>query len=367
MCGRLTMRSAVQLLNINCDWERPSVTIPCPSCNTPKKLNIVFDNHSGDGTFRCPKCNFQGGPLQFWAFYRNLGNVSSKDAAKDFHEFTEGKNGAIPASTAKYIPKSRIDVDTAGIEVRNKTYNALLDELTLSDRHRKDLLRRGMTDREIRENGYKSYPITEKEVYCELLISKGYVLKGVPGFYQKEDGKWTMMCCGKGGYLIPQRDGKGRIQGMQIRSDDASYGKYLTLSSCEKLNGSKGRAYCHFTRGRKGLKDIILTEGPLKGDIISYYTGYSVLAVQGVNSLKAVKGAIADLYNSGLLNKVSLAYDMDLYRNEHVTSALSDLKEMLRSFEIPFSQIDWQKDYEKKDIKGLDDWLFANLEGPVLE
>jgi len=186
----------------------------------------------------------------------------------------------------------------------------------------------------------------------QFLLSKGYVLHGIPGFYTKKNGEWTMLRFGSG-FLIPQRDGFGRIQGMQIRLDNANKSRYLTLSTGETYaNGAKGQSCCHFAKG-KDLKEVILTEGPLKGDIISYYTGKSVLAVPGVNSLSYLKRALYDLRNAGM-EKLMIAYDMDLYDNPYVMQALKNLKSLLNILHIPHTQLVWDREY-----KGLDDYLFS--------
>lgn len=102
------------------------------------------------------------------------------------------------------------------------------------------------------------------------------------------------------------------------------------------------------------LDRVILTEGPLKADIISQYTGLPVLAIPGVNAISLLERALYDLKNAGL-RKILIAFDMDLYENIHVQNALDRLKNMLAAYRIPHSQLVWDKNY-----KGLDDYLVAN-------
>lgn len=358
--GEMTMREVVQLLGIDCDYTRSSVNIHCPSSRctgdraSVKKLNINFDNNDGCGSFRCPKCSFEGGPLKFWSFYRNLPDDDFKAVARDFHNFKSGSSKAVTSNFINHIPE-KVEVETAPIETRHKTYSTLLNILTLSDKHREDLLNRGLNDLDINTKEYKSYPLIEKTTICNLLMQNGCILSGVPGFYKDEENRWTMMCAGSG-FLIPQRNGKGQIQSLQIRQDKSEIAKYLTFSTPNKYCGSRSKANCHYVNGSLDNKELILTEGPLKGDIISYFSGYSVLALQGVNNLKAARYALADLYNANKFTKVLIAFDMDLYDNPNVEDALNRLKETLIEFEIPFSTLTWDKEF-----KGLDDWLYANL------
>ena len=46
-------------------------------------------------------------------------------------------------------------------------------------------------------------------------------------------------------------------------------------------------------------EQVILTEGPLKADVIHYLTGITVIAVPGVNSLNHLEKALTDLLSQG--------------------------------------------------------------------
>lgn len=350
--AQLTMRGAVEIFGLDCDTSKRVVNIVCPICGTnprEKKMNINFDRFGlDDGAFRCVKCGAAGRPMNFWAMMRGLDIADVRGAASDYYKYTKDHQIEIkvhPATTSK-----RIDVDIASVATRNATYQALLNMLDLSDNHLNQLRARGLDDATIQRNMYRSYPMTALSDLTQLLLSKGYVLQGVPGFYTKKNGEWSMLRFGSG-FLIPQRDGFGRIQGMQIRLDNGTKSRYLTVSTGETyVNGAKGQSCCHLAKG-KDIKEIILTEGPLKGDIISYYTGKSVLAIPGVNALSYLKRALYDLKKAGM-EKVMIAYDMDLYENPYVMRALKNLMSMLNDLRIPHTQLVWDRAY-----KGLDDYL----------
>ena len=351
----LTMQSAVELLGIEADTSRRTANIPCPVCGKgkEKKLNINFEKN----VFRCNKCELAGGPLNFWAVYRGLAQPTSREdakmVAKDYFAFTceSPKAGAV---IRKKIVYEKIDQRIADIDVRDRTYRALLKLLSLSDSHKENLLNRGLDLERIEKNEYRSYPRAGLTDLSSLLLESGYILDGVPGFYKPKNGKWSLRRL-PSGFLIPQRDGFSRIQGFQLRVDKPAVDtpKYLTLSTAEMNMGAKGGTYPHLAMGEKGIDEIILTEGPLKGDIVSHLTGYSVFCVTGVNALERIAKPLADLKDAGMKNLL-IAYDMDLKRNENVKKALQSLKKILDKIGVPYGTLDWDDNY-----KGLDDYLSA--------
>src|SRR4030042_1814088 len=153
-------------------------------------------------------------------------------------------------------PKPRLDTKQtlkAMPEVVDKAYHALLAELTLSEMHRDNLRRRGLTYAEIHILGYKTLPANG---HCELVNwLQGIRLVGVPGFYV-EAGQWQL--AGPVGILIPVRDVKRRIAGLQIRCDNVDGGKYKWLSSRGFNAGCSPGAPVHVagpvSTGGEGLK-----------------------------------------------------------------------------------------------------------------
>lgn len=349
MAEPLTLRKAVDIFGLDCDTSKRSAYIVCPVCGkspSEKKMNLSFDKYGyDDGVYRCNKCGESGKALHFWALLRNLSTFDMTAVAKDYYSYA-GRNPSAIKTEKKHI--ARIDVDIADIHVRDATYNALLNILGLNETHKRSLLKRGLSEQVIEHNKYRSYPVASVQHICELLLSEGLILEGVPGFYQLEDGRWTMLRAS--GFLIPQRNGFGQIQGMQLRLDRNRDPRYLTLSTGDRYyKGAKGRGYCHFAKGRE-QKNVILTEGALKADIISYYTGQSVLALQGVNSTAYLKKALYDLKQKGT-RKIMIAFDMDLYENIHVKQALEKLVGIIESTDLPYSLLTWDRKQ-----KGLDDY-----------
>ena len=347
MNKKIDMTEALDMLGFSYPHGKSNFNIICPFCgdshkNKRKTMNINMNKGVG-GVYSCLRCNKQGHVITFWREVRGLS--SNKEAAAEIRKgLSEYK--PVKKVARKIIKENPI----APIETRHKTYSALIDNLVLTDYHRKSLRDRGLSNAYIDKKKYKSYPQTSHEEIATVLLDQGYILDGVPGFY-KEKGVWKLRRYSSG-ILIPQKDGFGRIQGFQIRMDNSKGGKYLNLSSLDLPNGTGAKTFAHLSYSRdKDLKELILTEGALKADVISYLSQKSVLAVPGVNSIKYLPGALHDLKKKGL-KKVCIAFDMDLYDNPNVYRALCKLKNLIREADIPFCTYNWNSDY-----KGLDDYL----------
>lgn len=360
---KLTLRMAVELLGLDADTSKSNANVACPICarhSRERKLNLNFDKEDG-GVFHCVKCDIAGRPLHLWALYRNLSTNDMKAVANDYYNFRSGNPEQVrKATTLNHIPV-KVDEPIADIATRDKTYRGLLSMLTLSNAHMNNLEQRGLTKEAIHANMYRTYPSAGWTDIAELLLSKGYVLRGVPGFYTK-NGRWTLLRL-RSGFLIPQLDGYGRIQGLQIRMDNSNANgtRYFTVSTGgDYENGAKGATYCHMRYGNRGLNEIILTEGPLKADIISAFTGYTCLAIPGVNSLSYMYRALYDLKNAGC-RCISIALDMDKLDNPYVLKAQEKIINIICSLGLNYKVVSWEEDYHSANVKGLDDWLLRMM------
>ena len=235
------------------------------------------------------------------------------------------------------------------LEQRHAAYSEMLPLLTLSDRHRDNLHERGLPDAIIERNGYKSMPETESERrLLASLLRCDHELHGLPGFYTK-DGTWTL--AGANGFLIPVRNKDGLIQGMKIRLDDNAARKYRWLSSRSSRmeNGARSYSWIHVT-GDTTQKRAYLTEGPLKGDIASYFANDALfVCLGGVNAHKGLRETLLSLG----VTEVMEAMDMDQFTNPQVRQAIGTLRREVQSIPgIRYYQCTWNPRF-----KGVDDYL----------
>ncbi len=245
-------------------------------------------------------------------------------------------------------PKSRPDVKQtpkAAPDMLDIAYRALLSELRLSETHRENLQRRGLTDAEIDNLGYRTLPASGRYELATRLKAKDIRLTRVPGFYL-EAGQWQLT--GPAGVLIPVRDIKRRIVGLQVRCDNAEVGKYKWLSSRGFNAGCSPGAPVHVTGTMFTNSEIWITEGPVKADIAALKLGRVALAVAGVGNWPGVIPIVRELKP----RRVIIAFDMDRVGNPAVKLHSEALITCLVKRGIRTFEADWDTHF-----KGLDDLL----------
>lgn len=337
------MVTAVQLLGLECDYTRSNDNVECPVCyetHGKKKLNINFRKN----VFRCAKCGINGGVLDLMKAYTGK---EHGDAAR----MIQDRMRVHPDEKVVYAKKEEVkEAPLVDVDQRNMVYTRLLDKLTLSKKHREDLHKRGLSDEQIKNLGYKSAPVYPRTLEIpRLIIEEGISVAGVPGFCKTKDGRKWWISNESTGILIPVRDIAGRIQGLKIRLDDTKDGKFRWLSSRGRCEGAGAENWIHIS-GKIG-KCAIISEGPMKGDIASLMSGLCTIAVAGVNSLEKLKDLLESLKEEGL-HTILICFDMDVFKNPHVQNGLENLCRILSEVGLEFKIMMWNSTY-----KGIDDYL----------
>ena len=201
----------------------------------------------------------------------------------------------------------------------------------------------------VSNTGYKTMPVVGYTAIAKQLQSEGHYLAGVPGFYHNKDGSWTLIQ-EKRGILVPVRDQNGKIQGLQVRRDNIKKGKFRWISSVGKQDGCKAECWTHIVG--PPAPTVLLTEGPLKADIINHLTGLTVIAVPGVNSLTHLKEMLEYVQSKGT-TRIMTVFDMDYLKNPHVKDGYYNLAAMLAEVGIEYGTYLWDPQY-----KGLDDYVW---------
>ena len=333
---------------------RPVYNISCPCCDdNPRKKHLNINLNKD--VFCCPRCHFSGGVFDLYSHYSGVDRKHAREVLmeklglKDSGPSYEGSNQKQERRTITRPILQEIELPLTDIDARHETYAALLGKLSLASDHRENLLSRGLTDEQIRTFGYKTMPVVGFSALAKQLQAEGYYLGGVPGFYHTKEGAWTFVQ-ERRGILIPARDQDGKIQGLQIRLDKIKKGKFRWISSIGKQDGCKAEGWTHMTGNPKPT--VLLTEGPLKADVIHYITGQTVIAVPGVNSLKHLKETLEYLQSQGT-TKVMTCFDMDYLKNPHVRDGYYNLANILAEVGIEYGTYLWDPQF-----KGLDDYVW---------
>ena len=353
-----------------------SVYVDCPICGDNRgKMNV---NHVKN-VWRCNYCGESGGMLALYAkvygttnsdAYREicdalqLGETSWAYGAKERPAIYTGISEKEPGTTEKTegIPQSP---RTSAQEI-HQTYSLLLEMLSLVPKHLAHLCsgKRGLTEAQIRERGYKSTPpFFLCRSFTERLLKQGCTVQGVPGFYLDDKGNWTVNFNSiTAGILIPCVGIDGLINGLQILLDvpiknkedppDKPGTKYLWLSSASKYMGTTSGSPVHFV-GDPFARTIYVTEGLLKADIAHYQMNRSFAAVAGANNLALLDPLFQILAQNGT-ELIVEAHDMDKFNNEATYRGKLKISQIARKNGMNCRPLTWNPNY-----KGIDDWQLA--------
>lgn len=358
-----TIMDVAELLRLHIRRRSPGYTYTdCPFCGDRRGkmcLNLTKD------VWYSNCCGGHGGMLSLYAKARRISNSEAYREICD--ELLTG--GFAPAYETQKCEAAKKETaaqaERASAKVIHQTYSAFLSKLTLTPAHRHHLqTKRGLTDEQIQQFGFKSTPppylcraITAK------LIKEGCTVQGVPGFFVDDTGKWTVRYFQRtAGIIIPYFGIDGRIQGLQTRLDapikdkdappDKVGTKYLWLASADKPQGVSSGSPIHFV-GDPHARVIYVTEGALKADIAHALTGRTFAATGGVGCAAQLDDLFVFLKRNGT-EEIVEAQDMDKYSNQGVSVGASKVYLLAKKHGMACRRLTWNPNY-----KGIDDWLLA--------
>lgn len=284
------------------------------------------------------------------------------------------------------MPERPVPTERAGLARRNQVYTDLLSYISLSKDHAEHLqgpkrqLSRSQIDlRQYRTLWHYEHNAQTQELYAfkiaAELQSKYGDLHKVPGFgnrdkFSNKPGETIAgALCLTPRVMIPVRSVEGLIEGFQLMDPepaDEDTPKYIWFSGVGDDGAGIGkplhvsRPVCTSHKPEKNV-DIVITEGPLKADIISDQVGITTVAFQGVKCIDwaAMERTIEVLEPRRIL----LALDADRHRNEHVAKAHEELCRWCEEHGHAYMVADWAEE----DGKGLDDLLLSGGKPTWLE
>lgn len=359
----------------------------CPFCEKnglkpDRKHKYSVDIYKNVG--HCMRCGSGHGIL---SLHQSLSKkaITLEESKEDLLKRWNGLPSDVQVELSKALERleeeNKKQLEPAPIEIRDEVYRNFLNNLTLSDRHRQDLLSRGLTEKEIEDRMYKTVPSVGAKSFGIGAFSyeisdtlKRHIKWGIPGFYDIRTNEPKVVFCDSG-YFVPVRDEFGRISGMQVRYDplpenasDAKkehYAKYkwFTSNYRKKKDGcsASGCENIHYAwPNLHAPTSIILTEGVLKADIISRLGGrlkdkepVPVIGLVGVYNTENLSYELLKMKQYGL-EKVMIAVDMDYREKKQVADALNNIKEIVSGIELEYDVLQWNPAY-----KGYDDYLLG--------
>lgn len=335
--------------------DKENAPINCLLCGKKKKMYV----HMSKNVFNCFSCGESGSAIDLYGMVKGYTKEQLRADKPLFSSLCREIDGG--NSSYVYVPKKHYEQEEespiATIECRDAAYRSFLAGLSLKPEHRQNLIERGLSDDEIEAQGYKSVPTEGCLNLIKDMKKKGIDFTGVPGFYVDEYGKRKPVTLDSG-FFIPVVDLQRKVQGLQIRFDNPGDGpRYKWFSSSNRQNGTGAKTFTHFVGYPEDM--VILTEGPLKANIINKFTDRPVLAVPGVNATKYLIPMVRQLKEMKV-KKIVTAFDMDFLTNDNVKKAYRNLLNLLRQENMVVVAKMWDKKY-----KGLDDYLLARNKGEV--
>ena len=323
------------------------------------KFYCMFHNDKHNSNFQvkknyfiCYACGEQGSTIDFLMKFDNLSFQEAVIQAAyeldiidetTYNKLRNGKSYGTSYQKREYVPPVKNQI--ASIEDLNYVYSLFAKGMTwlnkpkLTEEHLNHLKNvRKLTDAEIEENGYFSFP----NIYILRHIMKQMKKDGkdldllfhVPGFFydNKKEKTIFMLLKGNSGICIPIKDMNGMIIGIQIRLDTVNEGdqRYIWFSSKFATSGdfSKGTSpgtpidVCipnGYTIENIPCKTIFITEGHFKAIKLSKNFKAITLSVQGVQNWREIPFILDSLKNKNpKLKHIYIMYDADMAYKETV-------------------------------------------------
>lgn len=360
----------------------------------PIRQDKTFDINIEKGCFKCFKgcagCPVEGRgyAVQLYMLYNP--SLSYLDACEAIEKSRIGNTASNYTVKAKAFKKVE-EAPLASIQERDKTYREFLNSIPLIQKHKKNLIGRGLSEDEIGRLMFRSIPACGVRSIAKALVTKGCTLDGVP-LFAKDSGGYRVCLPKNSGFFIPYFDKEGLIQQIQIRYDvkidetmsenevsELKQQRYRWATSAGYPNGSSAKNTALFwSRPLKDEKTIFITEGGLKASVASHLSGDLFVAIPGVSCIATFKDLLQVCKKNGI--RLVEAFDMDgkLLPKEvekgqegnHITvespsgenrivkqSVKDAIAKMYNSAkEEGVEMIPWTWDPE---YKGIDDYLYA--------
>ena len=308
----------------------------------------------------------------------------------------------------------------ADTEKIDTVYKKMLSLLVLEEKHLQNLKQEGWNDSLIKMKDYyliRSLPPADTERYhgneflhnrfrktiMQELTKEFPDLTGIPGFYKKPDGSWTLS--GLEGMLFPIWTPDRKILRLRIRIDDAArkkvatyqfqklskeeqekllrekgteerviqnlmnhIGKYHNFASTGKVGGTESGSYPGVWTEKpffqNNEKRAFIGEGEKKGIVASHFLKGIFISLPGVNSFKKMSEPLNGLQKPLFeylrevgVERIAVMNDSDMLHNQTVLEMTLRLLKLIHEEGFIPEIGSWDESFGK----GIDDALLAGV------
>lgn len=327
------------------------VLVDCPLCGRKKSMSLKLD----EDVFACHCSGGNGGMLDLYKKVNNCYEKSNGDIIREIKAKLNIDDGEKEFKKVKPLPKVKKLTKNEVLpqmQKADKAYHCLLKLLGLSQKHRKDLLKRGISEENIEKYMFRSVPVFGYEYFAKN-VAEQCDIKGVAGFMQDSRSQSLSFIPKLTGIIIPVKNIFGLIEGLQIRLDKPiRKTRYIWLSSDGLVGGGKATTPAYFAESSKSTDTCIITEGAFKSIIPNQYKDLTVLGLAGVGNQRCLEYVLPELKRKGY-TKIIEAFDADFRTNPDVLHHREKLEKTCIEAGFQYSRYVW----DLKDGKGLDDFI----------
>lgn len=301
----------------------------CPDCG---RQDEKCSGNTGTNFWHCFHCGAGGNPITLHMHVKGIDDP--KAAARDLHEIAGDTTVSfrlnIEEQDNRYSDEPIVEGTKASDMQHAKVYSVMSRISRLSQAHKENLLKRGLSEQDIKDGGF--FDITnDGYAFCRRLVNEGKLktsdLDGIAGFYDGYAGK-TVACVKSRGFFCPAwypvKTDRGWVEikvagqisqpetAAKAKAEGRDIQKYIWFSSADRQGGVSSGARCSVLKGTdRGC--AIVTEGTLKAFVTWCLLGrrITVISVPGIRSLRYLKGVLTDTEIIASDDVIIEAYDMD--------------------------------------------------------
>ncbi len=262
------------------------------------------------------------------------------------------KDTAGAVRTAAVLPADPTVLDTI--------YTDLLEQLDLTDRHRRWLQKRGLDPDLAFAMGYRSTPADATAVARKCWEQWGLQLATIPGFYNVYGSDQVKCSLRPQAVLTPSRDCDGNLVALKMRMLDGGKVRMRSFGS-GPYGGTKAVVNCHVPLGvgKQQWTHLTVTEGERKADVYFQRSGQPVIGIPGLGLAETSLPLVHKLLQSSSPRLVTVALDQD--GKPQTDKARTKLTQALRDSGYCVKWAKWD------GAKGIDDAVVQGLEVKIVD